>query len=119
MLDVDASRGDFRSGGSNSDRVVDIRDARTALDCLFDGGPQSSCLDTAGANDNGAVDLSDVVAILNWVLDGSGIPLLSGPLGCGFDATKDYRGSVSIYAFREVEETPIRRYLPACERMRS
>ena len=48
-----------------------------------------SCVDTADANDNGNVNIVDLVHLLMAVMDGAPEIPAPGPLNCGPDPTDD------------------------------
>jgi len=79
----------FKRGDANGDERVDISDAITLLKFLFINGGEPPCLDAADAEDNGFLNITDVLVILNdFFRDGTGIPD-PGPFSCGTDPTPD------------------------------
>ena len=58
---------------------------------MFTQGAAPSCPDTADANDDGTLDISDVVAVLRYLFTGGSIPL-PGAQVCGPDPTSDTLG---------------------------
>jgi hypothetical protein len=90
--DLVISPGRFRRGDINGDGGVDLSDAVSALNFLFQGGKPLSCADAADANDDGAVDISDPVRTLNFLFLGAPAPPLPGPLACGSDPTPSQLG---------------------------
>lgn len=66
----------------------DPGDVMRILDSIFGGGRALPCLDAADANDNGKVELSDAVHILNYLFRGGPAPLAPYP-GPGIDPTVD------------------------------
>lgn len=80
--------GEFRRGDCQVDGRIDLADVATVINYLFQIPPSAPlCLDAFDANDDGIVDLGDMVEILNFVaLDGT----LPAPAGtCGLDPTAD------------------------------
>jgi hypothetical protein len=56
---------DFVRGDVRPDGVIDLSDAVTTFGFLFLGGRSPVCLDSADANDDGRVDISDGIAVLS------------------------------------------------------
>ena len=74
---------------SNNFRVRQLG-AQGSATCayLFGSGLTPTCLDTADANDDGAVDLADAIVVLSHLFDNAGP--LPEPFGaCGSDPTLD------------------------------
>ena len=59
------------------------------LNFLFLGGPIPNCLDSADADDNGRVELSDAVGVFGYLFLGIDPPAAPGPTECGVDTTDD------------------------------
>jgi hypothetical protein len=60
-------------------------------DALFAQGSTPTCLDAADANDDGAVDIADAIALLSHLFAGSGdVPQPFAE--CGIDPTVDGLG---------------------------
>ena len=84
----------FVRGDTNADGELDIADAIWNLFFLFGGIIEPACMDALDANDDAAVDIADVVAILSHLFASSGpLPPPSGE--CGSDPTEDPWGCVS------------------------
>jgi polyhydroxybutyrate depolymerase len=85
----------FRRGDANDDAKVDISDGLRILNHLFQGAQAPACADAADANDSGggALDLSDAVAIFEFLFMGTR-PSLPPPghTTCGADPTEDALG---------------------------
>ncbi len=78
----------FIRGDSNCDGKVDVTDPAFLLNYLFAFEPPPACLDAVDANDNGVVNVADVVAI--WNLLGFGGPPIPPPYPePGYDPTED------------------------------
>ncbi len=81
-------RPSFRRGDVNGDNNFDIADPIGALDYLF-GATTLDCLDAADSNDDGAVNVADVVTSLTRIFEG-GQPLPApSDLRRGPDPTAD------------------------------
>ena len=78
----------FLRGDINSDGSRDISDAVFGFLALFGGGAQPRCLDGADVNDSGVLDISDPIALLNWLFRGLD-PLPPPAEACGVDPTAD------------------------------
>ncbi len=77
----------FLRGDASHDKKVDLSDAITILNYLFNGGPLS-CQDSADANDDGKIDISDAVRILNFLFQG-GERIATPYPEAGIDSTED------------------------------
>ncbi len=64
---------------------MQITDAVRILDFLFAGGEEPPCLETADADDSGAVQLTDAVRILTFLFAGGVEIPPPGPEACGTD----------------------------------
>jgi hypothetical protein len=77
-------RGDFDGGG-----VLDISDAVSMLEYLFNGSTSgSSCQDAYDTNDDGALNIADPVRLLDYLFAGAAEPPAPG-IQCGEDQTGD------------------------------
>jgi hypothetical protein len=63
---------DFRRGDANTDGRVDIGDATFVGTYLFTGEVTPTCLNSAEVNDDGLINLSDPIYLLNWAFVGGG-----------------------------------------------
>lgn len=81
---------DFRRGDCNNDGGSDIADAVFLSDYLFGAGATGSatCLDACDGNDDGTVNVADIVVILGAIFGDSG-PLPAPNADCGEDPTVD------------------------------
>jgi hypothetical protein len=79
----------FLRADSNADGAVNLTDAVFALNYLFVGGPEPSCLDAADADDNGDVTITDAVFTLNGLFVGGPQPPSPGTASCGLDPSDD------------------------------
>ncbi len=77
----------FLRGDANHDKKVDLSDAITILNYLFNGG-LLSCQDSADANDDGRIDISDAIRILNFLFQG-GERIATPYPEAGIDSTED------------------------------
>ncbi|MGE4618436.1 MAG: FG-GAP-like repeat-containing protein [Planctomycetota bacterium] len=79
----------FIRGDMNFDNVVNIADPVGLLNLLFNNpGPLTGCLDVFDFNDDGDVDISDSVYLLQYLFTGGSAPPAPFP-SCGIDATPD------------------------------
>ncbi len=78
----------FRRADSDANSLVGITDAIRTLDFLFKNGALP-CLDSADANDDGSVDISDPVYILFYLFAAGSAPPAPGSSVCGADPTHD------------------------------
>jgi hypothetical protein len=81
----------FLRGDSDMSRVLLINDPILVLRWLFQGQAVPPCLDSSDANDDGAVNISDVVYILNFLFVGGRPPPPPFP-ELGSDPTRDPLG---------------------------
>lgn len=85
------SQQDFLRGDADRDgRVAAVRDALFIVSAIFSAGPLVPCPDAQDVNDDGSIDLTDVVELLQfgYVTGASPIPA-PGALVCGPDPTPD------------------------------
>ena len=75
----------FSRGDVNADGQVTVSDATYALRYLFEDGAAPSCPDAADADDNGRLNLVDVVYLLTALYLAG--PPLPEPRNCGVDLT--------------------------------
>lgn len=78
----------FKRGDANIDGKVDLADAISILEYLFQDGDASPCMDTTDVNDDGNIDLSDPVAALLYLFSNEDIPA-PGADNCDLDPTAD------------------------------
>ena len=88
MLDVLPSGVSFLRGDADGNGTLSaITDAVLILNYLFNSGAMP-CLDAADFNDDGAINLPDPVAALNWGFNMGAAPTAPFP-ACGTDPTMD------------------------------
>jgi hypothetical protein len=75
----------FRRGDANGDGSVDVSDAITVLQYLFEGFV-IGCVDAADFADSGSVNIADPVGIVGFLFGGDAPPAAPYP-GCGIDPT--------------------------------
>ncbi len=75
---------EFIRGDCTADGSVNISDPIALLDRLFGSAPSLGCEDACDGNDDEALDLADVVLMLEAVF-GLGGPLPEPTIGCGLD----------------------------------
>ena len=80
----DSCQLNFLRGDGNGDGIVNIADGIFLLQSLFANGGNSNCMDAADANDDGSVDVSDVISILGYQFNGTNPPPAPYP-NCGVD----------------------------------
>lgn len=73
----------FRRGDPNGDGSVDVSDAVSMLQYLFEGLP-ISCVDAADFADNGSVNIADPVGLVGFLFGGESPPAQPYP-NCGTD----------------------------------
>ncbi|HVR73925.1 MAG TPA: hypothetical protein VMT52_06310 [Planctomycetota bacterium] len=88
-----AAEAAFGRGRVNEDSLVDLSDAVVLLFHLF-GGRTIACEDAADADDDGALGLTDVLRILDYLFR-AGAPLAPPGAVCGPDPTPDLLGCES------------------------
>jgi len=82
----DSCQVNFRRGDGNNDGIVNIADGVFLLTNLFAGGANPTCEDAADANDDGNIDVSDIITILGFQFNGTNPP--PPPFdNCGVDPT--------------------------------
>lgn len=81
----------FNRGDANSDLLVNVADIQTTLDYVFGIQPAINCLDAYDANDDGTVDLSDSVRLVDFLFNAGAPPPppFSALMNCGWDPTLD------------------------------
>jgi len=73
----------FLRGNANGDSRIDMSDAITTLGFLFLDEPQRiNCQDASDTDDNGVIDITDAIYLLNHLFIG-GSPPKSPFLACG------------------------------------
>jgi len=77
---------DFISSDCNGDGVHDLSDVVQVLEVLFGVTVDFSCEDACDSDDNGQIDISDAILLLQALFEGVG-PTLNGV--CGPDLTTD------------------------------
>ena len=85
----------FVRGDINADNNINIADAVTALNYLFNGAAVS-CLDSVDTNDDGAANVADGVYLLAFLFSGG--PQPPAPNTCGGDPTADALDCLSFPA---------------------
>ena len=78
----------FRRGDVNGDGPLDITDALSLLQYLFQRGSVPSCRKAADSDDNGGINIGDAVLILQQIL-GRAQSIAPPFPGCGEDPTPD------------------------------
>ncbi|NRA76059.1 MAG: hypothetical protein HRU16_08965 [Planctomycetes bacterium] len=79
----------FVRGDANGDASLDISDAVSMLEYLFNGSTSgSSCQDAYDTNDDGALNIADPVRLLDYLFAGAAEPPAPG-IQCGEDQTGD------------------------------
>ena len=89
----------FERGDSNADDQVNVADAIHSIDMVLHGRRLPRCQDAADANDDGRIDVSDVVATLWAVFTGDGPLPSAAARGRGFDHTPD-----DLFCFDEPDD---------------
>lgn len=90
---------DFLRGDCNADNLIDIADVINSLCIVFlpIGTCTSSCRDACDVNDDGCLDVSDPIRMLNYLF-GGGIPLAQPFPSCGYDPTPRDNLGCSVYS---------------------
>ncbi|MFN0060159.1 MAG: di-heme oxidoredictase family protein [Planctomycetota bacterium] len=76
----------FIRGDCNMSTVIDISDAISQLGGLFSGGAQPTCDDACDVNDDGQLDVGDVIFSLSYQFSSGIAPAAPFP-SCGLDGT--------------------------------
>lgn len=84
----------FLRGDINTDSVIDIADAVSALGHLFLGS-DITCESAADCNDDGGLDIADPIALLGFLFSGSAAPASPYPQ-CDTDPTADPLDCVAV-----------------------
>jgi hypothetical protein len=90
-----AQSGTFRRGDANADGTIDITDVAFLIRFVFLNGEPPPCFDSADADDDGQILLTDAVRIYTYIIYGVVIevgtprPPPPGPISCGPDPTAD------------------------------
>ena len=83
-----ANENELIRGDTNQDKSINVADAITLLDHLFNGIPADDCLSALDGNDDGGINVADAVYVLEYLFNnGSEPPSPFG--GCGVDPTPD------------------------------
>ncbi|MFN0060038.1 MAG: PQQ-dependent sugar dehydrogenase [Planctomycetota bacterium] len=77
----------FRRGDCNGDAQLNLADAIFLLSRIFSGGATGSCDDACDGNDDGAINIADVIRILGAFFGDIVVPLPSPYPACGIDPT--------------------------------
>ena len=88
---------DFLRGDCNENGMIEIGDAMWLAHILFVEVEELRCADACDANDDGAVNISDVIFIAAWVVGSSQIAPPEPFSECGNDPTSDGLGC-TVYA---------------------
>jgi len=78
---------DFIRGDVNADGYVDIGDLY--INPFFSGVGRIECIDAADVNDDGEVNITDAIFLLNFLFLGAAAPPPPGPDAPGADPTED------------------------------
>jgi hypothetical protein len=84
----DSAGTSFRRGDVTADGGVDLGDGLSLLNYLFQRGDAPSCQESADANDDGRLNITDVLAIVSHLF-GKQKPLPAPFAECGEDTTPD------------------------------
>ena len=85
---VSAQEARFRRGDANGDTIVDLSDATTTLVWLFQESAELACHDAADADDNGRLEITDAIVVLQDLFTGEAA--IAPPAGaCGADPSED------------------------------
>ncbi len=77
-----AGKPEFLRGDCNGDGNVDLADAVCAINWLFGGAVELSCLSALDTNGDATVDIADPVSLLSFLFGGGSAPVEPFP-GCG------------------------------------
>jgi hypothetical protein len=88
----------FRRGDTDGNGSVNVTDAVTVLNALFQGATFPACPDTADTDDTGDVSITDAVFLLNALFQGGLQPPAPGIDACGPDPTADELGPCTYTA---------------------
>ncbi|HIA26745.1 MAG TPA: hypothetical protein EYN79_01265 [Planctomycetes bacterium] len=86
---------DFIRGDTNADGTCDLADAVNLLGCIFLSSGTCNCDDASDVNDDGTVNIGDVIYKLSFLFTGGSPPPSPYP-GCGPDPTLDSLGCASF-----------------------
>ena len=78
----------FIRGDGNGDLGLDIADPVWLVASIYHDGPPAPCPDAADSNDDGLVDASDVVYLIEYLFRAGDAPSSPFP-DCGLDVTED------------------------------
>lgn len=81
-----------RRGDVNADGGVDTGDGIALLTHLFLGSIALTCLDAADIDDSGVLEITDAIALFNYLVRAGPTPVAPGPTACGADTTVDDLG---------------------------
>lgn len=95
VVTLDSSGIVFVRGDVNADSAINIADAVTALNYLFNG-IAVSCVDAVDSNDDGSANVADGVFLLGFLFSGGIAP--PAPNTCGADPTADSLDCLSFSA---------------------
>jgi hypothetical protein len=79
----------FRRGDCDADGALSITDPIVALNYMFLGGEEPTCLDACDVDDLGSLEITDAVNVLSYMFTGGPPPAPPGPTNCGPDAQAD------------------------------
>ena len=82
----------FRRGHFDHGAQLSLSDATQMLLYLYGGGPAPVCLDSVDTNDDGALNLSDPVRVLNMLFGSERVGSGFAWAQCGTDPTPDTLG---------------------------
>lgn len=85
----------FRRGDANRDGVRDISDAVHILFSLFVTGFESTCADAQDVNDDGDINITDPIVLLNHLFKEGGDLPPPGPELAGYDLSEDPLSCIS------------------------
>ena len=71
---VSPGGGEFIRGDVDSNGALNLADAISALDYLYAGGSEPSCLDSVDINDDGSLDISDPLYLILYLFTGASAP---------------------------------------------